>query len=198
MPDKTKRGWPLGDHGEAALKSLWRCKNIANTQEIADHSGIPRYKMVAALGRLRARGLVTSELGGWTGNGSKPAVWELTDKGKKEASWLLACEGPRLPLGLELQAIEQKEGPDRALDLLFEAVDAALFRGHYDGWTEVERWLAMNEPEDFRTTHLIVGVLSITKPCEEKEWRKDWASRARKWLAIVAPDRVDRLMRGLE
>lgn len=99
----------------------------------------------------------------------------------------------RLPSAEELSALDEESG----LDLLFDAVDDALWAGHDNqDWSDIERWLKQLDPNDLSST-LIVGVLSTTLSVKHLASRKRWFEKAEAVFYKRCPDRAHRILRGL-
>jgi len=110
-----------------------------------------------------------------------------------EEDWQRACEGKDLPTPATLNALPT----DEALDRLFDAVDAALYRGHGRDWPEIDEWMRRFDPDEISNLSVLVGVLSITLPCIASDWRVAWAHKAAMVIRDREPSRSARLLRGL-
>lgn len=83
---------------------------------------------------------------------------------------------------------------DAALDLLFNTFDDLYETG---GFAECDAHLRALDLDRLGVC-LVVGVLSITlTPREKLAGRDDFLQRSEEYLQRVAPDRVDRLLKGL-
>lgn len=99
-----------------------------------------------------------------------------------------------LPTAADMMALPNARG----LDLLFDAVDSALWAGgDREEWPAVESWLDGLDPADLSST-LIVGVLSITLPVKTLPSRVRWVPRARAALEAIPGVGVDGCLKGLE
>lgn len=90
--------------------------------------------------------------------------------------------------------------PRRALDLLFQTTDDALWAGHHAGgdWSHLDAWLGNLDPAGM-PTQLIVGVLSALYPMRGSSWYSTWFYRARTvLLERESPVRVNRLLMGFQ
>jgi len=107
---------------------------------------------------------------------------------KKEENDPMA--GLRYAVGLE--NVGRKR---RALDRLYRLVDSFFRADDFDG---CDRFLA-NADVDAMGTHLMIGLLTVTAAERERlPNRSVLATRIRSRLEQVAPDRIERLMSGLE
>jgi len=91
-------------------------------------------------------------------------------------------------------ALEEAGKHRRALDHLYRLVDDILL----DSEARCNDLLgSLDETE--MGTHLLVGILTVTLPQKDRlPQRSGLVARARSRLAQLAPDRVDRLLAGLE
>jgi len=84
---------------------------------------------------------------------------------------------------------------DRGLDVIFDAIDNALLDGQF---SSVDELLAGLDPADLTVT-LSIGVLCITLAAvEHLPTREVFCAKLRERLERDEPERVERLLRGLE
>jgi hypothetical protein len=92
-------------------------------------------------------------------------------------------------------ALERSGKPRKALDRLYRAIDGLIRSGAVAECDRVLRDVNINEMQ----THLLVGLLTITaSDAHRLSSRSALAKRVRSRLVELAPDRVDKLVAGLE
>lgn len=95
----------------------------------------------------------------------------------------------------DVYSLVARQRPDDAVDILFDHIDDLLLAGRFAHCDELLRAVDLARLD----TNLIVAVLSITlMAAEHLPYRARFFERARRRLAILAPDRVERLLSGLD
>lgn len=94
----------------------------------------------------------------------------------------------------DMYCLVAKGDIDNALDVLFDKVDDLLLAGSFE---ECNRLLPLIDVGRL-DTHLLVSVLSITKAASGLlPARQQLVRRVEERLAVIAPERVERLLGGL-
>jgi hypothetical protein len=100
------------------------------------------------------------------------------------------CDG----LLTEKEVADWNKGKDNAIDMLFQAIDEWCCAGRFD---RVDAFLYALDPKTLNTT-MIVGVLSITLSLHTRPARQIFAQAAKEHLLQVCPERVPRMLSGLQ
>ena len=84
---------------------------------------------------------------------------------------------------------------DAAMDLVFDRIDGHLIEGHFESVDDLLAVVDLGALD----TNLVVGFLTATLSAADRLPRRvDFVKRAREALARLAPERVERLIAGLD
>ena len=101
----------------------------------------------------------------------------------------------KLPTADEINACSDYR---KALDLILNNLDDAMWAGHdAQEWPDIEEWLNTLDPTAL-TIQNVVSVLSFSLPMKKLPARVAWVKKAKAYLSVLAPERLEALMRGLE
>lgn len=82
---------------------------------------------------------------------------------------------------------------DKGIDILFDEIDDLLCAGEFDTCNDTLKLFDLEKLD----SNLLVGLLSITYAAKDKlPYRSEMVEKIRSRLKLLAPGRVEKLMRG--
>jgi hypothetical protein len=84
---------------------------------------------------------------------------------------------------------------DRKIDHIFEHIDEKFQSGNFNEVNEMLKLIKI----DNKTSYELIAYLSITLLAKDKlPYRTEFMAKVRERLEVITPDRVEKLMKGLE